>query len=304
MRTIRIMPLLPVMLLLGGPPETGSDPAGVIEASRRREGLTVVSFNIRYDNPGDGENAWPKRRDRVIALLRSFEADLIGLQEVLPGQRRDLEVALGRTTDETGKPGTGYVFRGVGRDDGVNRGEQSPVLYRADRFEEVAWGTWWLSETPDKPSRGWDAALNRVATWVRLKDRVTGQSLLAVSTHFDHRGEQARLESARWLASRLADEPRVVLLGDFNARPGSPPHLALTTVEAREDATTRALRDAAGDDASPTWCDWDGEPDDGMRIDWILLRGYEVERYQVPAWSDRTRPESDHLPVAARLRPE
>lgn len=293
----------------GDPPGFGGTaPARAVNAADHAPSTTLgaLTFNIRYDNPGDGVHAWPDRRDRVVALIRSLDADVVGLQEVLPSQRAYLEEHLGEAAavgdsqsaapphrdEAAGQPPRRYVFRGVGRDDGAGRGEQSPVLYRADRFDELGWGTWWLSETPDQPSRGWDGALNRIATCVRLKDRSTGTTLLVVSTHFDHRGERARLESARLLAAKLGEEPRIVLLGDFNASPGSPPHRVLTGF----------LTDAAGDDDRATWCGWDGEPDPGARIDWILTRGFTPAGYRVHAWADRDRPESDHLPVAAILR--
>lgn len=252
------------------------DPAGETDAS-----ITAVTFNIRYDTASDGVHAWPHRRDNLIELVRSFDADLVGYQEVLQRQLDTLREAF---EDE-------MTFLGVGRDDGETRGEFSPLAFRTDRFELIEWGTWWLSPTPDRPSRGWDAALPRIATWARLRDRSTDTALLAVSTHFDHRGAEARLESARLLVDKLADEPRVILLGDFNARPNSPPHTTFTA----------AFTDAAGDDDRATWCGWSGQPQPGARIDWILLRGYSATRYDVPAWRNPEKPESDHLPVIATL---
>jgi len=242
--------------------------------------LRCVTFNIRYDNPDDGVHAWPERRERVIELIESFDADVMGVQEVLPHQRAYLESRL-----------DGYTFRGVGRTDGEKRGEQSPVAYRTGRFEELGFGTWWLSPTPGTPSRGWDAALPRIATWLRLRDKQSDERILVVCTHFDHRGEQARRESAKLLHEKLKGAPRVILLGDFNATPGSKPHRTLS----------ESFADAAGDDDRATWCGWDGKPDPGRRIDWILLRGFEVTAYDVPAWRDAARPESDHLPVVATV---
>lgn len=242
--------------------------------------IRAVTFNIRYDNPNDGVHAWSNRRERVAELLREFDADIIALQEAMKHQLDFLQREL-----------PDWTFIGVGRTDGRDAGEFSPIGFRTERFELVEWGTWWLSPTPDQPSRGWDAALPRIATWARLRDLHAGVSFLVVGTHFDHRGEIARDESAKLIASKLADEPRVLLMGDFNAVPESPPHRAFVP----------DMTDAAGDDQRATWCGWDGEPDPGRRIDWILARGLVRTAYEVPAWSRPDRPESDHLPVIAEF---
>lgn len=240
--------------------------------------IRAVTFNIRYDNPNDGVHAWSNRRERVAELLRGFDADIIALQEAMKHQLDFLQSEL-----------PDWTFIGVGRTDGRDAGEFSPIGFRTEQFELIEWGTWWLSPTPDQPSRGWDAALPRIATWARLRDLHAGVSFLVVGTHFDHRGEIAREESAKLIDSKLADEPRVLLMGDFNAVPKSPPHRALVP----------NMTDAAGDDQRATWCGWDGEPDPGRRIDWILARGLIRTAYDVPAWSMPDRPESDHLPVVA-----
>jgi len=239
-------------------------------------GLRVVTWNIRFDNPADGPHAWPLRRDRVAGMLRSFDADIISLQEVLAWQLEFLRRELRQ-----------YEFVGVGRNDGHAAGEFAPVAFHRDRFRAQASGTWWMSPTPDQPGIGWDASTHRIATWVRLLDLDTNQELLVLSVHLDHRGESSRRESALLLDRLLREETSVILMGDFNAAPNSQPHGTLTT----------NLIDAAGPDRRATWCGWDGAPDPGRRIDWILLRGFRSIAYHVPQWSDRTKPESDHLPV-------
>lgn len=259
---------------------TGCGPGRTAGESMARSSWRAMTFNIRYDNPGDGEHAWPHRRERVAALLREHDPDVIALQEALKHQ---LDYLRGELAE--------WTFVGVGRSDGKESGEYSPVGFRTARFDLLAWGTWWLSPTPEKPSKGWDAALPRIATWARLRDREAETTLLVVGTHFDHIGETARRESAKLLAVKLADEPRVILMGDFNAIPDTPPHQALVP----------GLTDSAGDDRRATWCGWDGEPDEGRRIDWILTRGFKVTDYDVPVWSDMAHPESDHRPVVATM---
>ena len=177
--------------------------------------LHVLSFNLRYDNPGDGPNAWSHRREQVAAVFTEHAVDLAGLQEALANQIDDLR----RLRPE-------YDFVGVGREDGRRQGEFSPIFYRRDRFSCEKQGTFWLSPTPETiGSKGWDAALARIATWGVFRDRQTSRELFFVNTHFDHRGEEARRQSARLLLERIAalagDRP-VIVSGDFNTQEDSP----------------------------------------------------------------------------------
>ena len=161
-------------------------------------GLRMMSYNIRYNNPGDGVRAWDRRKEEVAALIRFYEPDVLGLQEVLHGQLLYLEEQL---------PEYGRV--GVGRDDGKQAGEYSPVFYRKNQLELLNHGTFWLSETPDQPSVGWDASMERIATWGQFRRKNKGDTVWCVNTHFDHRGEQARQESAqlirRWIKKHAAN---------------------------------------------------------------------------------------------------
>ena len=175
--------------------------------------LNVMTFNMRYDNPHDSANNWQFRRDRVARVIESQSIDIFGAQELLINQLNDLKGLL-----------PGYAEVGVGRDDGAEAGEFNPVFYRADRFELLDWGTFWLSETPEQAgSKGWDGACNRLATWTVLRD-CDGRELFFINTHLDHVGETARREGVSLLLERIArlsaGRP-VVLTGDFNAEPES-----------------------------------------------------------------------------------
>lgn len=178
--------------------------------------LRALTFNIRYDTAHDGPNAWPYRRAAVLEQIRALHCHVIGFQEVLGHQRRDLELGL-----------SDYVWLGRGRErDG--QGEQCCLAVRRD-FQILDEGTFWLCPTPEVAGLvGWDAALARICTWAQLaKD---GRSLWAFNSHWDHRGAVARWESAR-LFDALIDslvEP-VLLLGDFNATPDSEPLGLLTS---------------------------------------------------------------------------
>ena len=139
----------------------------------------VMTYNIRLDTPRDGINQWRLRKDRVADLIRYHRADLLGVQEALPNQMVDLKTAL-----------PGFNWYGAGRDDGKEQGEFSAIFYRSDRFQLLDKGTFWLSEAPETPgSKGWDADVTRVCSWVKLRDRWTFQTLYHFNTHFDHVGE-------------------------------------------------------------------------------------------------------------------
>jgi endonuclease/exonuclease/phosphatase family metal-dependent hydrolase len=145
--------------------------AGKLPATQPAGSLRVMSFNIRYGTARDGENAWDRRREFVAHTIKTYQPDLLGMQEVLAEQGDYLRQAL-----------PDYAYVGGGRDDGKRAGEASPIMYRKARFQPLADGQFWLSDTPEKiASRGWDAALPRVATWVRLKDRQTGKTVFFIT---------------------------------------------------------------------------------------------------------------------------
>ena len=179
----------------------------------------LVSYNIRYDNPADGADAWQYRKQAVAELLRKHSPDIFGLQEALPHQITELSLALPE-----------YGWFGVGRDAGGS-GEGVPVFYRKDRYMLLQSDTFWLSETPERPSRGWDAALNRICSYGLFEEMPSRHRLWLINCHFDHAGQTAGIESARLvldMATRLnTDNSPLVLMGDFNAEPDSPPIVLL-----------------------------------------------------------------------------
>ena len=266
-------------------------------ASSAEDMLTAMTWNIRYNNRGDSENAWPHRADWVADIIRREQPDVLGLQEVQLGQLKDLQESLPE-----------FAFYGVGRDDGKQGGEHTPIFYRKDRLELLASGTFWLSPTPEKAgSKGWDAAITRIASWVKLKDKQTGQTFYTINTHFDHRGEQARAESAKLLVARLrdqfADHP-VILMGDFNTTPGTAPYKMLTAGEGNEDLAT--FRDAITQTGKLEGPDstWNGfrEIIPGRRIDFIFTTaGVKSLTHRTLDDQRDGRFPSDHLPVVTTL---
>lgn len=263
-----------------------------------RGDLRVMSFNIRLDTPKDGDNAWPARKELWFDAVQAFDPDLLGLQEVLPKQGQAIAERFGKT----------HTFVGVPREDGKSRGEMSAVLFRTERFEKVREGTFWLSQTPDEPgSKGWDADIPRVATWVELRDRANdGRTIYFFNTHFDHRGKTARLESARLLRARIAeiakDNP-VIVTGDFNASEGSPPYQQLTGEGTPALVDTFKERFGSATTQRSSFHGFSGKSTGDQRIDWILRSGsFRTVEADIDRFHSGQRYPSDHFAVTAVLR--
>lgn len=244
-------------------------------------GLRAGTFNIRYDNPADGDHSWRHRRAAVRECIETLRCDVLGLQEVLAHQRRYLEHRLAHTS-----------WLGVGRSDGKDEGEQSPLLV-SDRVQIDSWRTMWLSKTPNVPgSVGVDARIPRIATVLlgSLGDAPIG----VVNTHFDHRGSRSRELAAGQIADLVAREDRAwIVCGDFNVTLEDHPMRVLID---------RGLRRVLADGAEGTFHAFRGNAG-GARIDHLLVDArWSVDR----AWIDTSRPggviPSDHWPVVADLR--
>jgi len=256
-----------------------------------REPLPVrlMTYNIRLDLASDGANAWPHRRDWVAAQILWLHPDIFGMQEVLPNQKSDLIGAL-----------PGYRILGGGCDDGKEKGEASPIGFDPKRFDLLDNGLFWLSPTPAVPSKGWDAAYNRVATWTRLRVHGTRHVLLAVNTHWDHVGTIARQESAlqiaRWIESNAKRCEQVMLFGDFNSGIDEEPLRSIRTSLGLRDA--RALSKSAPFGPANTFNGFEPAPAEARVIDHFLLGPrLEVDRYLVLSQVIDGRWPSDHFPV-------
>jgi len=277
--------LLAVAVLSTAPAATAAagDPATV----------RVMSYNIRFDGPSDNP-LWSERREPMADQIAFLDPDLLGLQEALPHQVDYLAGQL-----------PGYDHYGLGRDDGLV-GESAALFWRRDRYERLSAETLWCSPTPTVPSKGWDAAYPRTVTRVLLRDRRDGRLLDVRNTHFDHVGVVAREQCAALI---VAMEPvefnggraDIVLMGDFNTGPGTPPY---------ERIVASGLRDARA--ASPidfgpagTFNAFDiAKDNEGVAIDHIFVGpGFHVERFAVPTDSFGGRVISDHFPVVADLAP-
>ena len=258
--------------------------------------LVVMTYNIRLNTPDDSINSWPFRKEKVIGLIAKQEPAVFGLQEALPDQVRDMEKAF-----------PGHARIGVGRDDGKESGEFSPVFYDKARFSLIRSGTFWLSEKPSTPgSLGWDAACRRIVTWVKLEDKTTGKEFCFFNTHFDHMGTLARRNSAftlMYAVDSIAGKLPVVITGDFNATPDSEP-IFIMTGRAKPwllFTDTRSLCPGrTGPSYTYTGFEVGGLP--GKLIDFIFVKHIKtVISHKVIDDHDGRYYPSDHLPVVVRL---
>jgi endonuclease/exonuclease/phosphatase family metal-dependent hydrolase len=252
--------------------------------------FNLISYNIRFNNPDDGINAWPNRKIWVADLLRFYDADIVCVQEALHHQLEDLLEQLPQ-----------FRYSGIGRDDGKQAGEYSAILYNQNRFTLLDEGTFWLSPTPETPSMGWDAAVIRICSWVKFNDILSGQSFYVFNTHFDHVGVQAREESARLIIRSMeetAGEFPVIIAGDINAEPND---LAVQTITARLHDAYKASREPAYGPYG-TWNAFDYNSPLDRRIDFVFVNDkIEVLKYAALSDAKNQRFPSDHLPVFVRL---
>jgi endonuclease/exonuclease/phosphatase family metal-dependent hydrolase len=264
--------------------------SAALAASDAPAPINVASYNLRYNNPGDGPNAWPARKEMVKSLIRYHEFDILGTQEGLSDQIAELA-----TMEE-------FDHVGIGRDDGKNAGEHSAIFYRKSRFTLVNKGDFWLSETPDRPSLGWDATCcNRIASWARLRERSSGRTLVVFSVHFDHEGKQARRASADLMLKKIAEIARgepAICVGDFNSTPDTAQIQAMskTLVDARQASKAPAYGPVG------TYNGFRLDAPMADRIDYIFVdRHFDVLKYGVLSDSLGGRYPSDHHPVVARV---
>ena len=261
------------------------------------EPVRVMTFNIRYDNPADSLDNWAYRKDRAAKAIRFYDADIVGTQEVLHNQLEDLRQRL-----------PGYEVIGVGREDGKEKGEYSALWYRKDRFTAKDSGWFWLSETPEVAgSKGWDGACERIATWAKLQDRLTGQELFVLNTHLDHVGVEARKCGVKLVLDKvqeLGGDLPVIVTGDFNAEPESGVIKQVTDAADPEHLTD--ARTVAALVYGPDWTfhDFGRVPmDQRQRIDYVFVKnGLEVLKYGILAETEGDAFLSDHAPVLVSVK--
>jgi endonuclease/exonuclease/phosphatase family metal-dependent hydrolase len=260
----------------------------VFGCTKEQQPQTFLTYNLRYNNPKDGLDRWEVRKKNVADLLQHYQPDVFGTQEGLNEQIMWLDSTL-----------TKYAYVGVGRDDGKQKGEYCAVFYKKEKYKLIKQSTFWLSETPEEVSVGWDAALERICTYLLLENKETKHRFYVFNTHFDHVGSEARINSSKLIYSKITEcNPEnypCVLMGDLNLFPDTDPIQYLS--KQLDDAKT-----LAGDHISGPQGTFNGfkhaEPVTN-RIDYIFIskgKG-KVNQYEVLDSQTEGRYPSDHLPV-------
>lgn len=248
--------------------------------------LKIMSYNIKLDYPKEGKNSWTNRKPFMVNQIKFYEPGVLGVQEAMPNQMKDLDSLL-----------TDYSFVGVGRDDGKDEGEYSAIFYKKNDLEVVKSSTFWLSQTPDKVSMGWDAVCNRVCTYALFQHKETKKKFWVFNTHFDHVGKEARTKSAVLILDKIKglniENHPVFLTGDFNMEPN---HESI-------DYITQTLKDSKEVtelDFGPegTFNGFHFDQPVTRRIDYVFVsEDVEVNKYAVLSDSWNMQYPSDHLPV-------
>lgn len=254
--------------------------------------LSVLTYNLRFDTEADGENRWDNRKEFLISQLRFYQPDVFGTQEGKSHQLKAIEAGLGE-----------YAFVGKGRDKGDDEGEFAAIFYNKYSVNLLSESTFWLSETPEVPSKGWDAALNRVCTYALFEERGEGKMFYVFNAHLDHMGETARKESLRLILEKIEAVNTsgfpVVLMGDFNLEPGHESIISLA--EVMEDAHQLAGNDAFGPEGTFNGFEPDSKAE--RRIDYLFLspNDFRLKKYGILTATKEGRYPSDHFPVYAQL---
>ena len=256
------------------------------------QNLKVMSFNIRLNVDSDKENSWTNRKQDAVDLLSYYHPDYFGVQEALPEQMKDIKNGL-----------KNYDYVGVGRDDGKEKGEFSAIFYDTERLQVIKSGTFWLSETPGKPSKGWDAAYNRVCTYAVFKDKKSKKEFLAMNLHFDHIGNVARVKSADLILKKIKEiNPKnlpLTLSGDFNLTDDTEPIKIIS--QNLKDSFYNSEKKHYGPKGTFTAFNVTEVPQD--RIDYIFVKGFKIKSNRhINDRRENLLYPSDHFPVLTELQ--
>ncbi|MFV8374483.1 endonuclease/exonuclease/phosphatase family protein [Flavobacterium sp. LB1P71] len=254
--------------------------------------LKVMTYNIRLDVASDGENDWNHRKDYFTSQIQFYEPDIFGVQEARPNQVIDITTAL-----------LHYDNVGIGRE-GIGKGESSNIFYKKERFRLKESNTFWLSETPNEISKGWDAAYNRVCTYALFKDLKTKQLFWVFNTHLDHIGEDARTKGIQLILSKIKElntkKYPVIFMGDFNSEPNEDRIIGLKKI--MNDCKEVSVEKPFG--PSGTFNNFIHNEPVTKLIDYIFISKnsiFKVQKYAVLSDSKNVRYPSDHLPVYVEI---
>ncbi|MFI0491121.1 endonuclease/exonuclease/phosphatase family protein [Flavobacterium sp.] len=260
--------------------------------SVKAQSLKIMTYNIRLNLDSDGENSWMNRKDFFTSQIQFYEPDIFGVQEATPIQVTDIATGLSQ-----------YNYIGIGRE-GVGKGESSNIYYKKDRFKVVQESTFWLSETPNVISKGWDAACNRVCTYALFKDLKTNKIFWVFNTHLDHMGELARTNGIELILSKIKSvntkKYTVIFMGDFNSEPTTDRIIALKKV--MDDCRTISQQKPFG--PSGTFNGFKHNEPVTQLIDYVFMsknNRFAVRKFAVLSDSKDLKYPSDHLPVYVEL---
>ena len=265
----------------------------MVYCSSEKENIKIMTYNIRYDNPNDGENQWSKRKDFLSNQIAFNEADIFGIQEGLQHQVTYLDSVF-----------VDYNYIGIGRDDGKTKGEYSAIFYNSKKFKVIKDNTFWLSKTPNEISVGWDASMERICTYGLFQNSNTKQRFFVFNTHFDHIGNKARLKSAELILQKIKElNPEnlpVFVMGDFNLTPESASIQKLS--KALNDSKKVSQLKPFG--PTGTFNAFKFNEPVTNRIDYIFTskNNIAVKKYAVLSDSKDCKYPSDHLPVFIEIK--
>ncbi len=263
-----------------------------ISSSISAQSIKIITYNIRYDNPKDAENRWDNRKGFLTDQIKFYEPDFLGTQEGLVHQVSFIDSVLPQ-----------YDYIGIGRNDGKTEGEFTAIFYNSKKFNLIKNSTFWLSETPDVPSKGWDASLNRICTYGLFENKTTNEKVWIFNTHFDHRGVQARSNSTQLIIEKIKkinkENYPVIFMGDLNLEPKSEAIQYLS----KQLNDTKTANSIIAFGPTGTYNGFDFDKPVTRRIDYIFVskRNIEVVKYAVLSDSKDLRYPSDHLPVYAEI---
>ena len=251
-----------------------------------------MTFNIRYDNSNDGINQWENRKSEVIDLIKYYEPDALGIQEGLFNQVKYLDQNL-----------SNYSWIGCGRDDGKQKGEFSAIYFNHNKLSLIEASTFWLSNTSDEVSIGWDASMERVCTYGVFENKISKKKILILNTHYDHIGKRARLESSKLILGKIKEINQsnypIILMGDFNSQPKDEPiQEILPELNDPSELSKNGIYGPVG-----TFTGFEENKVAERRIDYIFTKDLEAVKYRhVDDKMKNNNYVSDHLPVLIEIK--
>lgn len=261
-----------------------------VMAQKGNVSVKIMSYNIKFDDKNDPVNNWANRKDQVVGLLKYHEPLIFGTQEGLHHQLEDIKAGL-----------SNFEYIGVARDDGKQKGEYSAFFYNTKYFKPIQSGTFWLSETPETPSKSWDAALPRVCSWAEMEDINTKKHFFVFNTHFDHIGVVAREKSIGVIIDKIKELNKdlpVIVMGDFNFEDDKIPYKNM--INFLSDARLAAGVEPYGPEATFNGFHFNEQPE--KRIDYIFVNSkIKVKSFATLSDSQDMAYPSDHFPVVSEV---